>query len=273
MMACIVLAVPQVVHAWGEKGHRITGLVAQSLLTPLARERLKDLVGDEDLATIALYMDRNRASLEERIPGSRKWHYDNLPVCDADTRSPAQLCSDGNCASARLREYTRALSDPHASMDKRRFAVYVLVHLIGDIHQPLHAGDHEDAGGNDIKVAIPGSNTPRLNLHGAWDVELIERLYGGQDEQAVAAQLIARYGKQFSAWDRGSTQDWLRESNQLARALAYGSLPGFACAAPTPAEPVTLSPDYLAAASGVIPEQLARAGARIARVLNRALGH
>jgi len=50
-------------------------------------------------------------------------------------------------------------------------------------------------------------------------------------------------------------------------------LPGFACAAPTPAEPVTLSPDYLAAASGVIPEQLARAGARIARVLNRALGH
>jgi hypothetical protein len=272
VLACLALVTPSMAHAWGEKGHRITGLVAQALLTPHARARLKELVGDEDLATIALYMDRNRASLEERIPGSRKWHYDNLPVCDADTRTPAQLCPDDNCASAQLGAYTQVLSDPRAPLEQRRFAVYVLVHLVGDIHQPLHAGDHEDAGGNDVKVAIPGSSTPRLNLHGAWDVELIERLYGGQDERAVAARLIARYRKQFSVWDHGSTQDWLRESNQLARSLAYGALPGFACAAPTPTEPVTLTPEYLAAAGSVIPEQLARAGARIAQVLNRALG-
>ena len=271
VIACLILAAPRAGYAWGEKGHRITGLVAQSLLTPLARARLKELVGDEDLATIALYMDRNRSSLEERIPGSRKWHYDNLPVCDADTRTPAQLCPDDNCASARLREYALALADPDAPLEKRRFAVYVLVHLVGDIHQPLHAGDHEDAGGNDVKVAIPGSSAPRLNLHGAWDVELIERLYGGQDERAVAARLIARYRRQFDAWDRGTPQDWLRESNQLARTLAYGALPGFACAAPAPAEAVTLTPDYLAAAGAVIPGQLARAGARIAYVLNQAL--
>jgi hypothetical protein len=271
LAAALALGLPAIAQAWGDKGHRITGLVAQALLSEPARARLKQLMGDDDLAAIAVYMDKNRSSLEARIPGSRKWHYDDLAVCPVPAGSDAQTCADGNCASARLPEYRKVLTDAGSTDEQRRFAVWVLAHLIGDIHQPLHAATHDDKGGNDVKVVLAGATVPKPNLHEVWDVEIIERLYHDQEENAVARRLISRYSGKFAAWRSGRFGDWIEESNQLARSVAYGKLPGFRCDAKASDEPVVLTDAYLAAAEQVVPEQLARAGVRMAWVLNQAL--
>lgn len=255
--------------AWGDKGHRITGMIARELLTAPARAELVRLMGDDDLASIALYLDKNRASLEERIPGSRKWHFDDVPVCGAERGVPA--CPDGNCASVKLREYQAVLADQAQPDERRQFALWVLTHLIGDLHQPLHAGDHEDRGGNEVKVSIAGVTNARLNLHSAWDAEFIERMYRGQDERDVAAQLTRQYRSSFTAWQAGDFNAWIAESNRIARRVTYGQLAGFGCSAHSGPAPVTLDAAYVKAAEQVIPAQLARAGVRMAYVLNRAL--
>jgi hypothetical protein len=269
MLALVFCAVCAPAWAWGDKGHRITGMIARDLLTAPARAELKRLMGDDDLASIALYLDKNRASLEERIPGSRKWHFDDVPVCGAERGVPA--CADGNCASVKLREYQAVLADRAQPDERRQFALWVLTHLIGDLHQPLHAGDHEDRGGNDVKVSIAGVTNARLNLHSAWDAEFIERLYRGQDERDVAAQLVQRYRVSFTAWQAGDFNAWIAESNRIARRVTYGQLAGFSCSAQFGATQVALDAAYVIAAEQVIPEQLARAGARMAFILNRAL--
>jgi nuclease S1 len=124
-------------YAWGAKGHRIVGLVAAELLTPDTRASIKQLMGSDDLATFALYMDQQKDRLSHDIPGSRDWHFDNAPMCQ--TKAYEVYCKDRNCASARISEYAKQLDDAHATKAERQFAVFVLAHLIGDIHQPLHA--------------------------------------------------------------------------------------------------------------------------------------
>ena len=264
-----IACVPSAAWAWGDKGHRITGLIAQSLLSAPARAELVRLMGDDDLASLSVYLDKNRSNLEERIPGSRKWHFDDVPVCGEERGVPA--CADGNCASVKLREYQALLADRRQPDEKRQFAILVLAHLVGDIHQPLHAGDHEDRGGNDIKVSIYGTNSGRLNLHSAWDAEIIERMYRGYDERDIAARLQERYRASYSGWQAGDFNAWIAESNRIARRVTYGRLPGFACGSHAGNEAVVLDRDYLRAAEAVIPEQLARAGARLGHLLNRAL--
>ena len=153
--------------AWGSKGHRIIGLIAQELLSPETSAEISTIMGTADLATFGLYLDDNRDRLDAEIPGSRAWHYDNIPVCGRKPHS--EYCPNGSCASTQIARHRDLLADPHESKAHKQFAIWVLTHLIGDIHQPLHAADHEDRGGNMIQVRLPwGRNA---NLHAAWDTD------------------------------------------------------------------------------------------------------
>ena len=86
--------------AWGVKGHRIVGHVARELLSPDARAAISELMGSDDLATFALYLDQHKDRLDQQIPGSREWHYDDVPVCESKPHS--EYCPAGRCASTQI---------------------------------------------------------------------------------------------------------------------------------------------------------------------------
>ncbi len=126
-------------HAWGYDGHRIAADVASGLLTQQARIRVGELLMGGSLADVASYMDDERRSLKHQIPGSDKWHYDNIPVCGKATA--AAVCHNGDCATARIDQLSKLLADRKTDQATRVFAVKALVHLIADIHQPFHAAN------------------------------------------------------------------------------------------------------------------------------------
>jgi S1/P1 Nuclease len=196
-----------------------------------------------------------------------------VPICA--TTSYAQYCANGTCASTQIVRHYRLLSDAHEPKSRKQFAVFVLTHLAGDIHQPLHGADNEDQGGNQIKVRLPDDR--KLNLHAVWDTSLVERLYGGQNEMTVTKRLKQTYASRATEWQAGkidlvTIQAWVAESTRLAKDVTYGTLPGFACNADLEQTRIALSNDYLQQAGPVVEEQLAKSGYRLAFMLNRALG-
>jgi hypothetical protein len=275
LIAVLLLgSVPTHTYAWADKGHRIVGHMARALLSPPTRRAIRQLMGNDDLATYALHLDIHKDRLDQQVPGSREWHYDDVPICT--TIPYAAYCPHGHCASTQIPRHYRRLADAHASRNRKQFAVFVLTHLIGDIHQPLHAADNEDRGGNQLKVRLPDGRT--MNLHAAWDAALVERLFGAQNETTVARRLVQKYAARAPEWSAGKfdlakLQAWITESHQLAKTVVYGKLPGFACGADMEERRLTLSEAYLRQTGPIVEEQLARAGYRLAAVLNRAFGN
>jgi hypothetical protein len=247
----------------------VTGLVAADLLTPRSRIRLNDIIPGADLGDIANYMDINRNTLSQLIPGSDKWHYDNQPVCQALTFD--EYCPKGECASARVPVLVKILADFNNPPEMRAMAARFLVHIVGDIHQPLHAADDGDAGANFKNVLLPGATSAR-RLHSVWDSEFVKLTLRGSSERDFAQQLVNRYrGKEVREWQKTDIRDWMNESYELSKAVTYAKLPSFVCREAWTPTPVELPQSYVNAAIEVVPTQLAKAGARIAAVLNRAL--
>jgi S1/P1 Nuclease len=266
-------------YAWGSEGHRVTALVASELLAPKTRLRLNQILegsGTPDgLAEMTLYMDINRKELSEKVPGSEKWHYDNQPVCKSLTFD--QYCPKGDCASAKIPELFRKLKNPATPKDERVQALRFLVHMVGDIHQPLHAADDSDLGANLKFVLIPESDQGR-RLHGVWDTDIVKRALKGSNETVYAKELIKKYREQISTWQSGdvvnAVRGWMNESHSLSKLVTYNNLPNFTCGKEwesTIVTPVQLSEYYMTSAAATVPPQLAKAGARIAMMLNSAL--
>lgn len=268
MLATLSLA-PQSAMAWGAKGHRLTGLIASELISDETRSAMKSIMGSANLAKFSLYMDEQKIALSSRVPGSRDWHYDDIPVCSIQSKS--QYCPNGNCASTQISRHYGILVDDHSTKNDKRFAIHVLVHLIADIHQPLHSSDNDDRGGNNVKVQLPWSHNAKLNLHTAWDTSILEKRYGPENEVAVAKRLLATYRDSIPDWQKGKASAWVNESHKLGETQVYGMLPDFACDSEFSGR-VTLSKEYVDKAGDLIDEQLVKAGARIAYVLDRALG-
>lgn len=274
----VLLSLPvQDALAWGAKGHRLTALIAEQLLSPTARLRLKAILGTGDLAAAALYLDIHKDELEKTVKGSRQWHFDDRPTCDAD-EPKVDYCPGGNCASVQLKRQYGILINPESSTADKRFAIRVIAHLAGDIHQPLHASDHDDSGGNAIKVLGNWSGGKKANLHSVWDNDFVSKAFEGGDyknktEGQIATMLVEQItAAEREAWRKGRIASWLNESYEKAVNVAYGRLPNFACSVEDFADkPVTLDDEYIANAVLTVPDQLKRGGVRLAAILNRAL--
>ena len=267
MMAFV--SAPTVAIAWGAEGHRVTGLVASELLTPRARLRLNDIIPGADLGDIANYLDLNRNTLGLLIPRSDKWHYDNQPICAS--KNFEEYCPNEECASARVPVLQKILADFTNPPEIRAMAARFLVHIVGDIHQPLHAADDDDAGANFKNVLIPG-NTNARRLHSVWDSEFVKLTLRGRSEREFAQQLLGKYrGNEIREWQKTDIRDWMNESYELSKSVTYAKLPSFVCREAWTATPVALPEAYVNAAMDVIPAQLAKAGARIAAILNKSL--
>jgi hypothetical protein len=110
--------------AWGSKGHRIIGLLARELLSPETSAEIETIMGSGDLATFGLYLDDNKDRLDADVPGSRAWHYDNIPICGKKPHS--EYCPNGSCASTQIALHRDILADPHESEARKQFAIWVL---------------------------------------------------------------------------------------------------------------------------------------------------
>jgi hypothetical protein len=266
--------------AWGPQGHRTIGAIADRLLNAHARAVVADLLrGDLDkygepshrttLEAVSTWADEIRGT-----PASHPaWHYDNMPVCGREPRG--EYCREGECNTAQLERLIGVVSDTRATHHERNEALKWIVHLVGDIHQPLHAADNDDEGGNAVAVVLAGVRTRgRTELHGVWDSELVRlalRTRNTRQAPANMAALATAAERLRQSRGQGTPEQWARESNELARRVAY-HYAGFACHV-RPRRTIVLDVDYQRAAEQVVRDQLLLAGARLAAVLNQALAN
>lgn len=259
----------------------MVGNVAARYLTPEAARQVAVLLRDDRLADKA-YSGRKTLGeiaywadeIKDTPWGKRlgRWHYDDIPLCgEADY---ARYCPRGACASAQLARHLGMLADRRVPVYRRNEALKWAVHLMADLHQPLHAATHGDRGGNTVQVSFFGEreNPPygSMNLHAIWDVHLVRRLIadkGGED--SIVSPPISDADRK--AWERGSIADWVEESNRVAMTLVYRALPvELSCARKTHRDALAIDQAYYAQAAPVIEMQIRKAGVRLARVLNEA---
>jgi hypothetical protein len=275
----LILAQAPLALAWGPQGHRTVGAIADRLLTPQARAAVQHLLADD---RDKFGNPSGRTTLEEvsvwsdeiyGTPAARpRWHYDNAPVCGRVVI--ATVCRDGDCASEQLKRLSSLMADPQAAPRERNEALKWVVHLVGDLHQPLHAADNDDRGGNAVQVALAGVRTRgRESLHRAWDNDFVKLALEARNRQQPPADLdplVAAAQTLLGEAGAGDPDSWASESNNLARNVAY-HYPGFACNT-TPATIVVLDQAYISSAAALVRERLLLAGARLANLLNRRLG-
>ena len=203
----------------------------------------------------------------ERFNYSAPWHYQNVNVCQPfDLKGP---CKDGNCVSAQIDRQARLLADPAVPQREKVMALAFLVHFVGDLHQPMHAGDQGDLGGNRVAMNY-GLIGGRTNLHGVWDGWLAERAITTPPAR-VAGLLSETTPDQRAQIAAGSAEDWSREQWEKSRTLAYATLFGDPCGARTEARP-TLTEAQVQALIPAVRANVLAGGLRLARLLDDALG-
>lgn len=155
--------------AWGQNGHRIIGQIAEERVSGRTAAEIALILGAEDLAEASTWAD------EERSNPNTFWqteagpyHYVTIPR--GETYSEVGPPPEGDALTA-LQTFSAVVRDPNASRMDKALALKFIIHIVGDVHQPLHAGDGTDRGGNDAKVRWFGENT---NLHSVWDTKMIE---------------------------------------------------------------------------------------------------
>jgi hypothetical protein len=201
--ACLL---PSPAFAWGKTGHRASAAVADTHLGGLARAHVREILGVESLAEAANWSDEMRANPDPFWQKTANpWHYVTVGGFEYDRAPP-----EGDALEA-LRLFTRMLRDPKTSVAHRQLALRFIVHLVGDLHQPLHNGRPGDRGGNDVKVKWFGRDT---NLHAVWDSALIEET--GYSFSELAERLERHTSAaDVIAWWNPNPKDWIRESVQL----------------------------------------------------------
>lgn len=273
---------PGKAFAWGEEGHRMVGEIAERFLSVPARAQVALLLRDDrfadgqrsnrrTLGEVANWADEIKDAPWGRKRGS--WHFDDVPLCGTADRT--RYCKGDRCASAQLARHIAILGNARLPLRRRNEALKWVVHLMGDIHQPLHAATRRDRGGNTVQVSFLGQrdNPPygTLNLHAIWDVHMVQRLVlarGG--EQAIVSAPIAAADK--AAWERASIAEVIGESNRIAKAFVYPMLAvKSSCSAPVKGV-VAVGEAYFAGAAPLIEDRVRRAGVRLAKQLNDTLG-
>lgn len=259
--ALVGLASPQSALAWGEEGHAIIAQIAQDHLTPAAQARVAALLkfdGATNLAAIASWADQIRSQRPETAP----WHFVDIPLKDK-TYSASRDCSGGNCVVQKIKDFETTLAGSTAVNETQFEALAFLVHFIGDVHQPLHAEDNNDEGGNEITVTNKGKNA---NLHSCWDTTFIvdENPDTTDFANTLNDAITSTDIKNFTSTTSAAT--WANEAHALAQSVAYSPLNN-----PTNGSKVSISATYEDNAQSTIELQLSRAGIRLAAALNTAL--
>lgn len=253
IVAAIAVILPPQAHAWGPLGHRLVGHLAQSELSPKARAEVAHLLGGEaepTLAGVANWADDLRSSDPGLGRRSSKWHYVNLAE-DGCRYDAARDCERGDCVVEAIRRKRAVLADRTQPAAARAQALKFLVHFVGDIHQPLHAGHSHDRGGNDVQVNLDGKGS---NLHRLWDSELLATAGKSEPEWLQRLRRLPApgdAGQEPARWAEASCRVVLRSGFQPPRAK--------------------IGQDYVLRWRPVAEDRLRSAGHALATLLNDAL--
>jgi hypothetical protein len=241
-------------QAWGVLGHRTIGRIAENHLTAKAKREIAALLGTETLPLVSTFADEIRPYPEFKY--TAPWHYlDTTPKLPyAQYVSTIDAITEPNAYLA-LRQMQQQLKDPTKSPADRVFALKFIVHLVGDVHQPMHAGHADDQGGNKVLVKFQGKD---LNLHSLWDSALLD--YEGMTYAELAQAYDHASPSQVRQWQQDPAATWLFESYQLSEPL-YAEA----------AQNATFDFRYYPAHAALLHQRVLQAGIRLAGVLNQVL--
>ena len=273
LTALLILALPLApAQAYWEYGHETVAKIAEANMSVRARANMGRLLRAAPLIGTPKCRLRNIKDASvwaDCIKGDQlrwgytsSWHYQNVDICKPfDVKS---ACAGGNCVSAQIDRNFALLKDKTLPANVRLEAMAFLIHFVGDLHQPLHAGDHGDRGGNDLKANY--GVMPGYNLHSVWDGLLADRAI------SAAPAIVRRFSNaERLAMNAGTTRDWSEENWAVSRDIAYTrAVDGDPCGQ-KPTTAVNIDEADVAASRGALRWQVERGGLRLARLLDAAL--
>lgn len=258
--------------AWGALGHRLVGDLAERHLQPSTERAVHDLLAGEPeptLAGVANWADSLRNTDPDRFRQTSRWHYVNLPEADCGYVPPRD-CADGQCVVGAIQAHRAILGDRTQPRESRRDALKFLVHLVGDVHQPLHAGNHDDRGGNRFQVSLRTDVAPEAyarnryvdgvmgtNLHAVWDYYI---LAGANLAEPQYANRLAAMPWPPRASATNDPAAWASESCRLVDAAILYS------------QKHIMDHTYLDANRPLAEQRIRQAAYRLAQLLNATLG-
>ena len=232
--------------SWGLTGHRVIGQIAEIYLTKKAGKEVKKILGTESLADVANWMDFIKS--EPSYDYMKPWHYVTIP--DGQTYASSEKEVKGDVIWA-LNKFISELKSDTLTLEEQQFALKSLVHLVGDIHQPLHVGNGTDRGGNDVKIKYFWQDS---NLHRIWDSGLIDGQNLSYTEWVVRINHTNK--TEVANWQNAPINDWAAESMAM-RSSVYDI---------GDKKNLTYRYDYDHIAQ--VDQRLLQAGVRLAGVLN-----
>ncbi len=234
--------------AWGQKGHDVTAYIAEKHLTPATKAAVDSILEGKSMVYWANWLDN--ASHQPEMAYTKTWHYKNI---DADIKyEEAPLNENGDVITA-LNSQIKILSDTTSSLKQAALAMKILVHCMGDLHQPMHMGHLSDLGGNRTKIKYFNRDT---NLHAIWDTNLPESAHNwGYTEWQE--QIDRATPNQEAEIVSGTLDDWGKETFEIATRCYKYFQPG-----------QNVMYNEIANWAPVIEQQLLRGGLRLAHVLN-----
>lgn len=234
--------------AWSQKGHDVVAYVAECHLTAAAADSVAAILDGKSAVYWANWLDN--ASHTPEYAYTKTWHYKNV---DADeTYESAKLNPSGDVVSA-VREQITVLSGSKSTKEQKSLALKILIHLLGDMHQPMHLGHLSDLGGNLTKVCFFDMDT---DLHSAWDSSIVNSCHDWSYTE-WQRQIDLLTPEQQIAEAAGNVDDWARQTCEVADSVYDYFPPG-----------TKISYNHIAWWTPVIEQQLERGGIRLARILN-----
>ncbi len=235
-------------HAWGKTGHRVIGAIAEQHLSDKARAEIISVLGPEGLAEASTWPDFMRSSPDpfwRRKAGP--FHYVTVPV--GKTYAQVGAPKKGDAITA-LNMFAATLKNPEATKEEKALALRFTIHIVGDLHQPFHAGNGKDRGGNQVKIVFFNETT---NLHAVWDSGMIDR--EGLSYSEMTKWLEDKItSENIMDWSNPDPLVWIGESVRI-RDRVY----------PTDQ---FISWDYSFKHIGTVHQRLSQAGIRLASYLN-----
>jgi hypothetical protein len=310
MAIALTLFVSPAAHAWGCQGHETVALIAEMHMTPQVLAKVNQILKDSppDAAISRFCKETGLTPMAEAStwaddirsvrPEASTWHYIDIPRGGTKADFAAACPEKERCVTWALRTQVEILRAAGSTPQQRADALRFIVHFVGDIHQPLHATTNNDHGGNCVPVGFfgtepqlrnPQSESYSPNLHGVWDTSIVGKVVGDKTVQQFAKDLDTSNASQIPGWISGNANfdDWAWEGHELAESAVYGKLPHL-IPAEKPVETLTCADDnhvaarnlalhedleqpYQDASSPVVQQQIAKAGARLAALLNSVL--
>lgn len=233
-------------NRWGQIGHYVTGQIAENHITETTAAEIKRVIGNESIAAATVWMDDIRP--DSAYDYTNTWHWVTIP--DGMTYEESEKNPEGDIIGA-LEKCITALKEGGLSEQEEYEYLKFVMHLIGDIHQPLHVGTGEDLGGNRVRVQWMGDNS---NLHRVWDSDMINSRQMSYTEMAMNLDVIN--DEKVKEWQSSTVRDWAKESMSY-REDVY-DLP----------DNHRLGYEYRFQNYDIVQKRLVQAGVRLAGVLN-----